>query len=227
MTMTSTGTCHTTITSYYGPEEDYRGLHGVRKVGQFGREYALSGGARPGSRYYGPEEGWKGRKRAAGQADDAPYEGPTIFDKVFRTKKKGDDDSGGRGERERDQVMEREWRRYKERTEARIRREKEKLERYERRMKEFQGGEEEASTSARDGGKRRKRQRRSLDNSPPRAYTNRPAYTSSESEREDSLPPPPPPPLDSPPSSPAPTPTPPPGSKLCPVLSPTTADSDI
>ena len=196
----------------------------MRKVGPVGREYALSRGARPDSRYYGPQDGWKGRRRDVGQADDAPYEGPTIFDKVFRTKKKGDDDSGGRGERERDQVMEREWRRYKERTEARIRREKEKLERYERRMKEMQGDEEEASTSARDGSKRRKRSRRSL--SPPRAYTNKPAYTSSESEREDSLPPPPPPPLDSPPSSPAPTPTPPPGSQLRPVLSPTAADSD-
>merc|ERR1712013_628102 len=72
-----------------------------------------SRGARSDSRYYGPQDGWKGRRRDVGQADDAPYEGPTIFDEVFRTKKKGDDESGGRGERERDQVMEREWRRCK------------------------------------------------------------------------------------------------------------------
>jgi len=217
---------------YYGPEEeeDYWGLHGVRKVGQVGREYDLSRGNRPDSRYYGPQETRRGgrREREKVPAEDTPYEGPTIFDKVFRTRKKGDDESGGRGEKERDQEMEREWRRYKERTEARIRREKEKLERYERRIQELQGGEEEASTSARDGSskKRKRHHRKSLGNSPPRAYTNRPAYTSSESDREDSPPPPPPPPLDSPPTSPAATPTPPPGTTLAPILSPSLADSD-
>lgn len=213
---------------YYGPEEeDYWGLHDVRKVGQVGREYDLSRGNRPDSRYFGPQEARRGSRRNKEAAEDTPYEGPTIFDKVFRTRKKGDDESGGRGEKERDQEMEREWRRYKERTEARIRREKEKLERYERRIHEFDGGAGEASTSARDGSKKRKRHhKKSLGNSPPRAYTNRPAYTSSESDREDSPPPPPPPPLDSPPTSPVATPITPPGTSLAPILSPILADSD-
>merc|ERR1719357_2369422 len=100
-------------------------------------------GNRPDSRYYGPQA-TKIRRRDAAAADDTPYEGPTIFDKVFRTRKKDDDESCERGEKERDQAMEREWRRYKERTEARIRREKEKLVRYERRIKELQGDEEES-----------------------------------------------------------------------------------
>lgn len=209
---------------YYGNEEEgYRGLHGVRKVGHVGRDYDLSRGNRPDSRYYGPQA-TKIRRRDAAAADDTPYEGPTIFDKVFRTRKKDDDENCERGEKERDQAMEREWRRYKERTEARIRREKEKLERYERRIKELQGDEEERS-SLKDLVRKKKRQRRSLDISPPRAYTNKPAYSSSESDREES-PPPPPPPLDSPPTSPAPTPTPPPGTNIAPVLSPTIADSD-
>merc|ERR1712115_245992 len=64
--------------------------------------------------------------------EDKPYEGPTIFDKVFRTKRKGEDDGGPRGERSEKQIdreMEAEWRRYKEESEERIRREKQKVER--------------------------------------------------------------------------------------------------
>ena len=104
-----------------------------------------------------------------------PYEGPTIFDKVFRTKRKGEEDGGPGGERSEKQIdkeMEKEWRRYKEQSEERIRREKLKLQKYEKKLQEIQG----------DQSKKRSKP----DKSPPRAYGGRAAYSSSDSDREPS-----------------------------------------
>ena len=71
----------------------------MRRPGQFGREYVMERGHRSQSRYYGPggaEEEEEERRRHAphrpaykwGQEEEEEeeghYEGPTIFDKVFR-----------------------------------------------------------------------------------------------------------------------------------------------
>ena len=122
--------------------------------------------------------------------EDKPYEGPTIFDKVFRTKRKGDDDGGPGGERSEKQIdkeMEAEWRRYKEESEERIRREKEKVEKYEEKLRQLHGSEQS---------KRRRTQSQPQNSpetkstprakSPPKAYGGRATYSSSESDRETS-----------------------------------------
>ena len=61
------------------------GVFGVRTVGNIGRSNRYEG------RYYGPG-GDRERKRKEIVKEEAPYEGPTIFDKVFKTKKKGEDE---------------------------------------------------------------------------------------------------------------------------------------
>jgi len=124
--------------------------------------------------------------------EDKPYEGPTIFDKVFRTKRKGEDDGGPGGERSEKQIdkeMEAEWRRYKEESEERIRREKQKVEKYEEKLRQLHGSEQS---------KRRRTQppaqpqpwpetnSNPRGKSPPRAYGGRATYSSSESDREGS-----------------------------------------
>ena len=122
--------------------------------------------------------------------EDKPYEGPTIFDKVFRTKRKGEDDGGPGGERSEKQIdreMEAEWRRYKEESEERIRRERQKVEKYEEKLRQLQGTEQT---------KRRKTQPQPQTSpctklnvrarSPPKAYGGRATYSSSESDREGS-----------------------------------------
>jgi hypothetical protein len=67
----------------------------VRRTGEFGREYVMERGQRPDNRYYGPggeEEEQRVRARQAShwhhyqqeEEEETHYEGPTIFDKVFR-----------------------------------------------------------------------------------------------------------------------------------------------
>ena len=132
---------------------------------EFGREYSME----RGGRYYGPQQ--RRRKRELPPLESAaPYEGPTIFDKVFRTKKKTGQESGESSAIGRDNEMQREWKMIKEKTEAKIRRERNKLERCERKIRELQrqegaeaqeGDDDQASTSATDSRKRMKRSSKS------------------------------------------------------------------
>ena len=123
--------------------------------------------------------------------EETPYEGPTIFDKVFRTKRKGEDDGLERNERERDKEMEKEWKRYKEETKARIKREKEKLHKYEKRLKELEASTSNAELSLQQAEQRSAKKRKrsgSGRSSPPAAYGGgrSAAYSSSDSDRESS-----------------------------------------
>merc|ERR1712106_631840 len=141
----------------------------------------------------------KGKKDPV--VEENPYEGPTIFDKVFKTNRVGSDgtekeDRGGRVERDRDTEMEREWRKYKEKTEARIKREKDKLAKFERKMREIKEGnrpvEDNGGISSEDGEGRTKKQvkRKSrsseYDSSLPKAYAPRLSNSSTESESDES-----------------------------------------
>jgi len=148
---------------YYGPnpgEETWSGLHGVRD-GYEGRDYWMDRGNRPDSRYYGPDS--RDRKDRKPVVEEAPYEGPTIFDKVFKTKKREElFADGGKGD-----SAEGDWKRLKEKTEAKIRKEREKLERCERRIRKLQNGEE--GKKRRDDDSKRKKTRGD-DDDLPRAY---------------------------------------------------------
>ena len=138
-------------------------------------------GNRSEVRYYGAPEKPKKRKSLMPSKEEAPYEGPTIFDKVFRTKKK-EDEVVERSERERDKEMEKEWRKYKEETKARIRREKEKLHKYERKLKELEASTSTAEMTLKeaelrlrrtDGGSLSSRGASPRGSSPPAAYGGR------------------------------------------------------
>ncbi|XP_023334619.1 uncharacterized protein LOC111706085 [Eurytemora carolleeae] len=157
---------------YYGPEEGDSQYIREQRVdsGSFGRDYILHRGKRP-DRYFGPESGIKEKRfRAVHDGDDQPYQGPTIFDKVFRQhsrksstdepvsvsrsvspeirKRKfprSPDDEGKSKYKSRrmspdsdedkaKEELEAEWLKYKEKTEAKIRREKKKLMKYEERI---------------------------------------------------------------------------------------------
>jgi len=151
-------------------------LHEVKRSGgEFGRDYILSRGTRKNERYYGPDEDRRearhGGRHLEPEESDQPYEGPTIFDKVFRrnSRKSSTDeaysqsrsvspvdrkrrraDSPARGSREKnlspepkkrlpfkDERMEAELIKYKEKTEGKIRREREKLLKYEAKIEEL------------------------------------------------------------------------------------------
>lgn len=153
-------------------------------------------GNRSEVRYYGSPEKPKKRKSVLPDKDETPYEGPTIFDKVFKTKKK-EDELVERGERERDKEMEKEWRRYKEETKARIRKEKEKLQKYEKKLKELEASTSNAEMTLKEAELRLRRPGDSQagssssrgasprGSSPPAAYGGRSAaYSSSDSEPE-------------------------------------------
>lgn len=134
----------------------------------------------------------KVKKRKEVEKEETPYEGPTIFDKVFRTKKKSDEDLE-RQERERDLEMEKEWRKYKEETKARIRREKEKLHKYEKKLKELEASTSNAEMTLKEAELKNSKRKRSeahyslspRGSSPPAAYGGRSsAWSSSESDNE-------------------------------------------
>jgi len=172
---------------YYGPGVEDQIVQEIRGGrGEFGRDYLICGKSRPG-RYFGPEDEVreKARPKDIYEDDGTPYEGPTIFDKVFRknsrktstddriksrsrsrsrshsrshyrsrspspkrTRKfeshsrhvgadlnssKEDDEGSTSGKKE----IEQQWLMYKEKTEAKIRREKEKLMKYEKKIQEL------------------------------------------------------------------------------------------
>ena len=132
------------------------------------------------TRFYESKQEKRKKPRLA-PADDKPYEGPTIFDKVFRTKRKGEDGGGGeRSEKQIDREMEAEWRRYKEQSEQRIRRERQKLQKYEKKLQEIHGDEQSKKNTKNPSNSPERM------SSPPRAYGGRAAYSSSESDREPS-----------------------------------------
>ncbi len=153
-------------------------------------------GNRSEVRYYGSPDKPKKRKSILPEKEETPYDGPTIFDKVFKTKKK-EDELVERGERERDKEMEKEWKRYKEETKARIKREKEKLHKYEKKLKELEASTNNAEMTLKEAELRLRRPGDSQagssssrgasprGSSPPAAYGGRSAaYSSSDSEPE-------------------------------------------
>lgn len=81
----------------------------------------------------------KKERKPVAVVEEAPYEGPTIFDKVFKTKKRDRSSMEGK-----DAEGEGDWKRLKDKTEAKIRKEREKLERCERRIRKLQSGAGEA-----------------------------------------------------------------------------------
>lgn len=137
---------------YYGPggEEHYFEEVNRGRPGEFGKDYIMSRGTRP-DRYYGPgpREDHRDTSRSSRTnlevyaESDAPYEGPTIFDKVFRqhTRKSSTEErvrsrsrsaspeprrrlpkeAEGGADGELAAKLEAEWLKYKEKTENKIR----------------------------------------------------------------------------------------------------------
>lgn len=160
---------------YYGPRGEDQFLHeGKRSGAEFGRDYIISRGTRKNERYYGPEDERRdARPRLVDHEEsDRPYEGPTIFDKVFRqTSRKSSTEeiySSSRSvspidrKRKRESQsrisrdmnlspepskrlhtskvggdLESEYLKYKQKTEAKIRKEKDKLLKYEEKIQEL------------------------------------------------------------------------------------------
>lgn len=255
---------------YYGPEggRDNREVaYSSRESGgQFGRDYELSRGNRP-DRYYGPETTEPRSRKKSGRVAETEdhYEGPTIFDRVYRKpraeaeakrreekrkKKEERKERGERGERGEEKKsnqslskdeMESQWREYKEKTELRIRREKAKLDAYERKMRElttrmndekiapvnpneYEAKKKRTKPRSSRSSKRSSRASSRTSISPPKAYGgSRSHYPSSDEGGPGSSPPPPPPPTTPPrvgrPMTPV---TPPPGSTLKPIITPPT-----
>lgn len=240
---------------HYGPEEGDI-FREVRRTGDFGREYVMDRGHRPDNRYYGPQgprqqeeedEEYRRRRRlnrhhhhgarwgeqeGPEEEEEGHYEGPTIFDKVFRrsTKRKSVENSRSRSRsplsrhssaepakekkrrppaapatatsasaaagavpdtagRSKDE-LEAEFKKYKEKTEARIRRERERLERYERKIMELTQLSDGVKARPLDIAKYERRKRRAEQNiavSPPKAYKqSRPDYSSDSGSETDS-----------------------------------------
>jgi len=92
-------------------------------------------------RYYGPEGDTRGVARKRPIINDDPYVGPTMFDKVLRTDQDRNVYRGTeskRKERNPEKMKEEEIRNERDRIAAKIRRERRKLEKYERRIKSIQ-----------------------------------------------------------------------------------------
>lgn len=243
---------------YYGPggKDQY-----IREVGRgegFGRDYLLDRGARP-DRYYGPGDDRKNpRSRLEIQEfeDDTPYEGPTIFDKVYGGRRTSADEKMGSRSRsqspstrrsssstsrenkssrtgqydENGAEIDEHWLEYKQKTEAKIRREKDKLMKYEEKIQELTrlGRNQKVRGQPLDIEKYERRKRR-LEHSRESSSSRRSKFRCDEDGTlrppSPAHPPPPsPPPGSPPPGLPQEPPrhmiTPPPGANLRPVLTP-------